>query len=163
MRGGNPYKEAGTILLELVEAARGQGNLVDAAGTQASKARMRAIVGLKRRFRGDTVSFAAAGRRVRLERRREFLSHGFTTNWDELLRVSLMCNDFGNRIPYDDYLRAFSQTRIPARWPRPHPILSRATISGRPTPRPSSARPKTGMNSPSCAGDFRPQDQKERP
>ena len=26
-----------------------------------------------------------------------------------------MCNDFGNHIPYDDYLRAFSQTRIPIR------------------------------------------------
>ena len=23
-----------------------------------------------------------------------------------------MCNDFGNRVPYDDYLRAFSQTRM---------------------------------------------------
>jgi len=29
-----------------------------------------------------------------------------------------MCNDFGNRIPYDDYLRAFSQTRIPVHWPK---------------------------------------------
>ena len=29
-----------------------------------------------------------------------------------------MCNDFGNRVPYDDYLRAFSQTRIPVHWPK---------------------------------------------
>ena len=28
-----------------------------------------------------------------------------------------MCNDFGNHIPYDDYLRAFSQTRTPVRLP----------------------------------------------
>jgi hypothetical protein len=28
-----------------------------------------------------------------------------------------MCNDFGNHIPYDDYLRAFSQTRISVRLP----------------------------------------------
>jgi putative SOS response-associated peptidase YedK len=34
-----------------------------------------------------------------------------------------MCNDFGNRIPYDDYLRAFSQTRIPVRWPTAAPNL----------------------------------------
>ena len=29
-----------------------------------------------------------------------------------------MCNDYGNRVPYDDYLRAFSQTRIPVHWPK---------------------------------------------
>jgi putative SOS response-associated peptidase YedK len=34
-----------------------------------------------------------------------------------------MCNDFGNRIPYDDDLRAFSQTRIPVRWPKTAPNL----------------------------------------
>ena len=34
-----------------------------------------------------------------------------------------MCNDFGNRIPYDDYLAAFSQTRIPVRWPKSAPNL----------------------------------------
>jgi len=34
-----------------------------------------------------------------------------------------MCNDFGNGIPYDDYLAAFSQTRIPVRWPNSAPNL----------------------------------------
>ena len=34
-----------------------------------------------------------------------------------------MCNDFGNHIPYSDYLAAFSQTRIPVRWPTPAPNL----------------------------------------
>jgi putative SOS response-associated peptidase YedK len=34
-----------------------------------------------------------------------------------------MCNDFGNRVPYDDYLAAFSQTRIPVRWPNSAPNL----------------------------------------
>jgi putative SOS response-associated peptidase YedK len=34
-----------------------------------------------------------------------------------------VCNDFGNRIPYDDYLRAFSQTRIPVKWPNAAPNL----------------------------------------
>ena len=28
-----------------------------------------------------------------------------------------MCNDFGNRVPYDEYLRAFSEIRIPLRFP----------------------------------------------
>jgi len=34
-----------------------------------------------------------------------------------------MCNDFGNHIPYDDYLQAFSQTRIPVKWPNAAPNL----------------------------------------
>jgi putative SOS response-associated peptidase YedK len=34
-----------------------------------------------------------------------------------------MCNDFGNNIPYSDYLAAFSQTRIPVKWPSAAPNL----------------------------------------
>ena len=34
-----------------------------------------------------------------------------------------MCNDYGNRIPYSDYLAAFSQTRIPVKWPAAAPNL----------------------------------------
>jgi putative SOS response-associated peptidase YedK len=34
-----------------------------------------------------------------------------------------MCNDFGNHIPYSDYLAAFSQTRIPVKWPDAIPNL----------------------------------------
>jgi putative SOS response-associated peptidase YedK len=34
-----------------------------------------------------------------------------------------MCNDFGNHIPYDDYLRAFSQLKIPVRFPKASPNL----------------------------------------
>ena len=34
-----------------------------------------------------------------------------------------MCNDFGNRIPYDDYLRAFSELRVPVRFPTAAPNL----------------------------------------
>jgi putative SOS response-associated peptidase YedK len=34
-----------------------------------------------------------------------------------------VCNDFGNRVPYDDYLRAFSQTRAPVRFPTAPPNL----------------------------------------
>src|SRR5262245_24157505 len=32
-----------------------------------------------------------------------------------------MCNDFGNNIPYGAYLKAFSQTRVPIRFPDPLP------------------------------------------
>jgi putative SOS response-associated peptidase YedK len=34
-----------------------------------------------------------------------------------------VCNDYGNHIPYDDYLQAFSQTRIPVKWPTSAPNL----------------------------------------
>ena len=34
-----------------------------------------------------------------------------------------MCNDYGNHIPYDDYLQAFSETRIPVRFPKAAPNL----------------------------------------
>src|SRR5246127_313278 len=36
---------------------------------------------------------------------------------------SPVCNDFGNNIPYSDYLAAFSQTRIPVKWPNAAPNL----------------------------------------
>jgi putative SOS response-associated peptidase YedK len=34
-----------------------------------------------------------------------------------------VCNDFGNRIPYDEYLRAFSQIRVPIRFPEAAPNI----------------------------------------
>lgn len=34
-----------------------------------------------------------------------------------------MCNDFGNRVPYDDYLQAFSQIRVPVVFPVAAPNL----------------------------------------
>jgi putative SOS response-associated peptidase YedK len=34
-----------------------------------------------------------------------------------------VCNDFGNNIPYSDYRAAFSQTRIPVKWPSAAPNL----------------------------------------
>ena len=34
-----------------------------------------------------------------------------------------MCNDFGNRVPYAEYVRAFSQTPTPLKWPAAAPNL----------------------------------------
>ena len=88
-RSGYRYKKAGILLLELAPAAAVQGDLfIATADTPRSKARMRAVDMLNRRFGRDTVSFAAAGRRRAWKLRSEFLSPRFTTNWDELLRVS---------------------------------------------------------------------------
>jgi putative SOS response-associated peptidase YedK len=41
----------------------------------------------------------------------------------KLAEVSTICNDFGNHTPYSDYLSAYSQTRIPVRWPKAAPNL----------------------------------------
>jgi hypothetical protein len=35
-----------------------------------------------------------------------------------------MCNDFGNHVPYDDYLQAFSQIRVPVVFPVAAPNLA---------------------------------------
>jgi putative SOS response-associated peptidase YedK len=37
--------------------------------------------------------------------------------------VKVVCNDYGNNIPYTAYLAAFSETRIPVRFPRAAPNL----------------------------------------
>jgi putative SOS response-associated peptidase YedK len=34
-----------------------------------------------------------------------------------------VCNDFGNRIPFDDYLRSFGELRVPVRFPTAAPNL----------------------------------------
>jgi hypothetical protein len=34
-----------------------------------------------------------------------------------------MCNDYGNYVGYADYFAAFSQTRIPVKWPDAIPNL----------------------------------------
>jgi putative SOS response-associated peptidase YedK len=34
-----------------------------------------------------------------------------------------MCNDYGNKIPYSNYFAAFSEIRIPVKWPEAAPNL----------------------------------------
>jgi putative SOS response-associated peptidase YedK len=76
--------------------------------------------------------------------------------------IPAMCNDFGNRIPYDDYLRAFSEIRVPLRWPTAAPNLEPETISGRPTQHPSFAAARTASNWFSFAGASCRPDPRER-
>jgi DNA polymerase V len=86
-RPGYRYKKAGVMLLDLVPAASVHGALFDAPDTPRSRARMRALDALNRRFGRDTIGFAASGRRRAWKLRSGFLSPRFTTSWDELLRV----------------------------------------------------------------------------
>ena len=78
---------------------------------------------------------------------------------DELGRAAagfVMCNDFGNRIPYDDYLAAFSQIRMPVRWPKAAPNLEPPNDIWPTDTAPVIRQPKRATNSHRCAGAFRP-------
>ena len=84
---------------------------------------MRAVDALNRRFGRDTVIFAAIRPAPRLEAEERIPVAAVHNELGRAAAGLIMCNDYGNRIPYDDYLAAFSQTRIPVRWPKAAPNL----------------------------------------
>lgn len=86
-RPGFRYKKVGVIFLDLVPAANVTGGFFDLPDSARSRACMRAVDGLNRRFGRDTVTFAATGARRAWKPRSAFLSPRYTTRWDELLRV----------------------------------------------------------------------------
>ena len=57
-----------------------------------------------------------------------------------------MCNDYGNRIPYSDYLAAFSELRIPVRWPPAAPNLEPRDDIWPTDPAPTIRRLEDGTN-----------------
>jgi putative SOS response-associated peptidase YedK len=57
-----------------------------------------------------------------------------------------VCNDFGNHILYSDYLAAFSQTRIPVKWPIAAPNLEPREDIWPTDPAPVIRRLKDGTN-----------------
>jgi hypothetical protein len=67
-----------------------------------------------------------------------------------------VCNDFGNRVPHDEYLRAFSEIRVPLRWPTAAPNLEPQTTFGRPSPRPLFGGARMGWSWRKYARAFRP-------
>jgi putative SOS response-associated peptidase YedK len=56
-----------------------------------------------------------------------------------------VCIDFGNRIPYDDYLRAFSEIRVPLLWPTSAPHLGPRDDIWPTEPAPVIRRRKNGV------------------
>src|SRR5215212_6092228 len=56
-----------------------------------------------------------------------------------------MCNDFGNHIPYDDYLRAFNQIGAPLKWPTTPPNLEPRTDIWPTDPAPVIRRREDGV------------------
>jgi DNA polymerase V len=87
-RDGFHYKKAGVMLLDLVPAGRVQESLFDKPDGPKSRAAMRALDILNRRFGRDTVSYAAAGIGRAWKMQRAHLSPRYTTSWDELLNVT---------------------------------------------------------------------------
>ena len=57
-----------------------------------------------------------------------------------------MCNDFGNRIPYDAYLQAFGANRVPVRWPAAAPNLEPRDDIWPTDPAPAVCRLEDGTN-----------------
>jgi DNA polymerase V len=86
-RDGFHYKKAGVMLLDLVRADRVQGAFFDRPDGARSKARMRVMDSLNRRFGRDTVTYAAAGVARAWSMQRGSLSPRYTTEWTELLTV----------------------------------------------------------------------------
>ena len=71
---------------------------------------------------------------------------------------------FGNHIPYSDYLAAFSQTRIPVRWPKAAPNLEPREDIWPTDKAPVIQRLEDGTNElPNCDGASHRLDPKEHP
>jgi DNA polymerase V len=84
-RDGFHYKKAGVMLLDLVRAGDVQAGLFNQPDSAGSKARMRAVDHLNRRFGRDSVTYAAAGVARAWKMQRGSLSPRYTTDWTELL------------------------------------------------------------------------------
>jgi len=57
-----------------------------------------------------------------------------------------MCNDFGNRIPYDAYLQAFRELRVPVRFPEAAPNIEPRDDIWPTDPAPAIRRLEDGSN-----------------
>lgn len=81
------YKKGGVMLLDLIPAANVQGSLFETPDDPSSKARMKALDSINRKFGKGTLVFGAAGLKREWDMRRGFMSKSYSTNWDDLLVV----------------------------------------------------------------------------
>ena len=84
---GYRYKKAGVMLLDLSPASHVQSTLFDQPDTPASRARMRALDTINRKYGRDTLRLGSSGHHPSWALRRKMLSPSYSTNWAELLRV----------------------------------------------------------------------------
>lgn len=87
-RDGYRYKKAGITLLELRPASCVQGDLWTPADSPRSKALMSVMDQLNAEWGRETVKFAASGLERKWKLRSGQRSPHYTTDWDDLLKVS---------------------------------------------------------------------------
>ena len=75
------------MLLDLSPASHVQSTLFDQPDTPASRARMRALDTINRKYGRDTLRLGSSGHHPSWALRRKMLSPSYSTNWAELLRV----------------------------------------------------------------------------
>jgi DNA polymerase V len=81
------YKKGGVMLLDLMPAANVQGSLFETPDDPSSKARMKALDSINRKFGKGTLVFGTAGLKREWDMRRGYMSKSYSTNWDELLEI----------------------------------------------------------------------------
>lgn len=86
-RVGVPYKKAGVLLPELVEAAYVQGDLWTEPDSPARQQLMTAVDALNGRFGRGTLAFGGAPKSAAWHLRKDHVSPHYTTNFAELLLV----------------------------------------------------------------------------
>jgi DNA polymerase V len=86
-RPGYRYKKAGVLLLDLHPANRVQEGLFDRKDSARRITLMITLDCLNQRYGGNTLTFAAAGKRQPWKMQRDRLSPCYTTDWEGLLRV----------------------------------------------------------------------------
>ena len=75
------------MLLDLVPAIDVQGGLFDRPDDPKAIARMKAIDALNGRYRCDTITFSASGRKRGWKLRSHVVSPRYTKAWEDLLAV----------------------------------------------------------------------------
>jgi DNA polymerase V len=68
-------------------AANVQGSLFETPDDPSSKARMRALDSINRKFGKGTLVFGSAGLKREWDMRRGYMSKSYSTSWDDLLEI----------------------------------------------------------------------------
>lgn len=85
---GINYKKAGVMLTGLQDQAIQQADLFSEQDGEGSLRLMAAVDALNKRHGSGTVFYGATGGRQRWAMRRDMVSGGFTSRWDEIMAVS---------------------------------------------------------------------------
>jgi DNA polymerase V len=87
-RPGVRYSKCGVMLTELIPETEHQGDFLDTHDRARRKQLMATLDAINRRMGRDTVFYAASGVKRDWAMARSMKSPHFTTDWQELLRVS---------------------------------------------------------------------------